>query len=122
MLASLPNYPRTRDALIENGSAIKFIRLPPNSPQLNLCEYYNRTLRVRATTKRHQRETNDRMNVEFEHGSKISSRLSVLEEIILECIDEIKHANLHTGSVVTLFRFLDKVIAANGYLDMHEPM
>jgi len=50
-------------------------------------------------------------------------RINMLTAILEHCLDDIKSTpTAHTGSVVKLMRFLDDVIAHDGYLNMHLPM
>lgn len=122
LLRELPHFEQLHAFLKERGGKIKLIRAPPNSPQLNLCEYYNRTLRTNANSMRHELEYEKLMLEDFEHGKRMEGRLSVLESIIKACIEKMEKAEPQTNSVHRLMLFFDKVIAENGYLDMSEPM
>ncbi|GBG28772.1 Hypothetical Protein FCC1311_049932 [Hondaea fermentalgiana] len=54
MLEKIENFAPLREFLVEHGGSISILRTSPNSPHLNLCEYYNRVLRTYS-----QHERND---------------------------------------------------------------
>lgn len=122
LFRELPNYRQLKDFLTSSKGDLRVLRLPPNSPQINLCEYYNRTLRTKANALRADLEINDMMLQEAERGHKMEVRLSCLENILDKCLKEVAQAHAQTGSVVRMMKFLEKIIEQKGYLDMTEPM
>jgi len=109
--------------LASTGGDIGMLKAPPNSPQLNLYEYYNRILRMHANKRRHDLDEQERWFKEHEHGEKMENRLNLLVKILqdeLQALFDTEEGQIE--SIGTLHRFLDDVIDKDGYLDMHEPM
>ena len=77
------------------------IKAPPNSPQLNLCEYYNRTIRSKANRIRHISKFQAQLLGRFTHT------LDGFFEIIETAIDEAKGI-VQSHSFVTLLQVFHK--------------
>lgn len=125
LLASLETYRPIKNFLTANGgsASLCLLKTPPNSPQLNLCEYYSRTLRTKCNVLRNERTVDAMMLEEVEHDKKkTENRFSVLTTIVQTCMDSLKTAHPQTDSVRKLMQFFKDVIEEKGYLDMHKPM
>ncbi|GBG31369.1 Hypothetical Protein FCC1311_075932 [Hondaea fermentalgiana] len=86
LLKTLPNYEAFMKGITCDGKRkgeIHILRSAPNSPQLNLCENYNRMLRTWTNHKRNDPKIEARLlNAHVPHGQKTQHRLNVLERIV----------------------------------------
>ena len=98
------------------------MKAPPNSPQLNLCEYYNRTLRITANSLRTLPEYENRLIGNYEHDQKLIKQLEALKNIIAAGLKAMKLQPSQSGSVLKMIEVFHKVAAKDGYLDYTEPM
>jgi len=113
------------DAFVKTGDAqasVEVLFAPPNSPQLNLCEYYNRTLRICANAARHQPEFADKLLGDYNHGEKMEGRVNAMRSILSTQLDLLKKNPLQHRSVICMENFFKEVIDQNGYLDWHKRM
>ena len=76
------------------------MKAPPNSPQLNLCEYYNRTIRSKANRIRHISKFQAQLLGRFTHGDTLDGFFEIIET----AIDEAKGI-VQSHSFVTLLGF-----------------
>ncbi|KNH05092.1 RNA polymerase II core subunit [Perkinsela sp. CCAP 1560/4] len=107
--------------LSSTGGVIRIMKAPPNSPQLNLCEYYNRTIRSKANRIRHMPKFEVQLLGRFAHGDTLDGRIRSLLEIIETAIGEAKDV-VQSHSFVALLGFFERVVASNGYLNWKDPM
>ena len=107
--------------LSSTGGAIRIMKPPPNSPQLNLCEYYNRTIWSKANRIRNMPKFEAQLLGRFAHGDTLDGRIRALLEIIETAIGEAKGI-VQSHSFVTLLGSFERVVAANGYLNWKDPM
>ncbi|KNH09753.1 transposase [Perkinsela sp. CCAP 1560/4] len=114
-------HPGLERYLSSTGGAIRIMKAPPNSPQLNLCEYYNRTIRSKANLIRHMPNFEAQLLGRFAHGNTLDGRIRCLLEIIETTIGEAKDV-VQSHSFVTLLGFFERVVAANGHLNWKDPM
>lgn len=122
MMNSLQAFEEFRMFCKETSTDILAIKMPPNSPQLNLCEYYNRTLRTQANKLRHEQLiSNTMLDNDIEHGKKLEHRINVMREILITTLTSMQE-KVQTKSFSTMIGFVHDVIQHDGYLDFHKPM
>ncbi|KNH07602.1 hypothetical protein XU18_1696 [Perkinsela sp. CCAP 1560/4] len=90
--------------LSSTGGAICVMKAPPNSPQLNLCEYYSCTIRSKTNRIRHISKFQAQLLGRFAHGDTLDGRIRSFLEIIETAIDEAKGI-VQSHSFVTLLVF-----------------
>jgi len=116
---------KTLDDYLKEGDAnakVEIYPAPPNSPQLNLCEYYNRTLRMRANAARHQPENAAKLLGDYRRGEKMENRVAALASIINTELAKLKTQPNQTRFTQDMHKFFRDVIADNGYLDWRRRM
>ena len=94
------------------------MKASPNSPQLNLCEYYNRTIRSKANR---ICQIKAQLLGRLARGDTLDDRIQALLEIIETAIGEAKDVVL-SHSLVTLLVFFERAVAANAYHNWKDPM
>lgn len=121
ILLKLPGHDVFVKWMMKTGCTIEFLRSAPNSPQLNLCELYNRVLRVRVNQLRHYPVAEMCMEKGGRRGSLIKHRLHCLCCMIATSMTAMKKKGAQTSSSAELHDSLINVIANNGYMDWHRP-
>jgi len=89
--------------LASTGGDIRMLKAPPNSPQLNLCEYYNRTLRMHANKRRRELDERERWFKENEHGEKMENRLNLLVKILQDELQALLYTKKVKSEVSAFF-------------------
>ena len=89
LIERLPNFAPLNNHLGRKGYKVDIIRAPPVSPQLNLCEYYNRTLKTLVCKYRHTEKLGREMLRDFRHGTKARERVGVLVNIVTKGLNTI---------------------------------
>merc|ERR1711974_586285 len=113
-LANVPGVTALRQRLEASGGGVECWRAPPCTPHFNLVEYYNRVVRTRATTIRHEPAVVKDLFRAGGLGGVLQHRQRVIEDIILRAVEE---SMPMPSALAALTSALADVIAANGYLD-----
>ncbi len=125
-LHALPNYGLLAQVLgkLPNGKpAEAFVVLqPPNSPQLNLAEYYNRQLRMSVNRIQRSKDVLAAKFATIFRGQVLEHRLGVLKECLEACLEHMKTEPAHNNSFNTLISFFKQVVADRGYLNYSQKM
>mmetsp|Transcript_2877 Transcript_2877/g.5464 ORF Transcript_2877/g.5464 Transcript_2877/m.5464 type:complete len:729 (+) Transcript_2877:2065-4251(+) len=121
LIAKCPKGEEFQEFKKEHGIKFQVVRLPPNSPQLNLTEYYNRTLRTKVNTLRSTAEMNIKLLQKQQHGYVTQHRIDTLLKILKQCRSEMI-GKVQSSSRRMLELKLLRVIDQDGYLDFHLPM
>eukprot|EP00056_Hartaetosiga_gracilis_P002728 m.56183 g.56183 ORF g.56183 m.56183 type:complete len:280 (-) comp11178_c0_seq1:2-841(-) len=102
---------------------VEILYSSPISPQLNLCEYYNRSLRVYTNTMRHQTKFAAVLeNPNLAQGTKIEMRIKSLLEIIKVGLKKLDDHGAQLSSFKTMEEFLKDTIRADGELNFEKKM
>jgi len=111
-IVSLPSA-KALDSVLGEGK-IMLCRAPSNSPQINLCEYYNRSVRGKANHLRHLPEY--AALLEFApRGQVIDKRLDVVMDIITKSLWEVQTGHPLSTAVTRLYDFLDDIVKQGGH-------
>jgi len=116
---------KTLEAFLKQGAEgawLKIIPAPPNSPQLNLCEYYNRTLRMKCNAIRHQPEFSAKLLGDYQHGEKMQNRVEAMSSIINSQLQALRTSPIQSKSVLCMKKFFREVRKNYGYLDWRKRM
>lgn len=124
LIESIPGYVELLAAVRADNPdrSIELIKIPPNSPQLNLCEFYNRQLRSIATDLRTDPSISAQMLEAQPRGQNISHRVNLLERILIAGMALMKSRGPHQHSYRKLNMFINDVISEDGFLDARRPM
>jgi len=113
------------DAYLKEGdekAKVEINPAPPNSPQLNLCEYYNRILRMRANAALHEPESAAKLLGDYDRDEKVTNRVAALGDIINAELAKLKAQPGQSRFNSDMLKFFQDVIADNGYLDCRKRM
>lgn len=121
-LTNCPSFQVFADALKTVNADLFIKKNAANSPQLSMCEYYNRKLRTDANVMRNEQSIDALYDQEIPHGQKMMHRLNVLGRIIERCLEKLRGARPFATCYGKLLFFLDAVIKKQGHLDFTEPM
>lgn len=121
-LRSLDSFGEFAEHIREEGGTVEFIFAAPSSPQLNLCEYYNRTLRMLYYREKSTLEYAEEFYQERPRGQVQEGRTRVMVNCLRVLLQRMYERRPQTNSFVTLLSFLRDVIEKDGYLDYHKLM
>ena len=124
-VGNLPNCAILSNALRKEEDEfqplIKLFKIPSNSPQLNLCEFYNRCLRFKVNKLKRRPDIVEQLAHGYKHGTKVRGRLNLLEMLICSSIDQLKKEPF-TRQIEKWRAHITTVIANQGYLDYSTPL
>lgn len=122
LIVGLQSSRKWKEWLGSSGPALKLVFLPANSPVLNLCEFFNRTLRTMANVKRNEPEFLGKLtDTTIPHGEKQLHRLFVLKDIISASMAEMQRKGPQMGMVTECRKQIERAIEKEGFIDMTIP-
>jgi len=120
--AGLEDFDDLNNSQSKDSGWVRMLKTPPNSPQLNLCEYYNRTLRMRSNQLRHNPEFAKHFLDDVPHGQKMQHKVNALKMVLDRALEWLKNQRCHQGCLARIMEFHEQVIRDDGCLDMKLPM
>mmetsp|Transcript_7045 Transcript_7045/g.14145 ORF Transcript_7045/g.14145 Transcript_7045/m.14145 type:complete len:568 (-) Transcript_7045:248-1951(-) len=115
-IKAVPAFEELNALLDASKSSVQLIQMAPNSPTLNLCEFFNRVLRDRANAKLDEIAADEAACSQY----LATSNLPLLESLLVFSIREL-HATVLPRAPAYLVRMTDvikDIIALGGCLDM----